>query len=321
MELRKIGISFIFIFLITKVFGQEVSLQTKLDTQNIVIGDWINYSFQLSQDKNTKVIWPEISDSLGKFEVIQSSPIDTVKKDGKLQLSKKIVFSAFEDGTFTVPSFKFQYKKINDTAIKALETDTYQVVVNAMAVDTAQPIKPINEPLEVPVTLKELLPYIGGGILLIGLIILIIFLIRKNRRKEIPVKKTIIKRAPHEIAIEKLTELEKEKMWQKGKVKEYHDRVTDIVREYLALRFQIPALEQTTDEIIQNLEYRRIGSEQIEKLTEIFRLADLAKFAKAEPLPQENERSIKVAFDFVRNTIESEIKKEVEEKQVNDAGA
>lgn len=58
---------------------------------------------------------------------------------------------------------------------------------------------------------------------------------------------------PHELALQKLVALQQQKLWQKGDVKPYQSELTFIIREYLENRFNIQALESTTDEIVQNL--------------------------------------------------------------------
>ncbi|MBL7893041.1 MAG: hypothetical protein JNL63_10450, partial [Bacteroidia bacterium] len=93
-----------------------------------------------------------------------------------------------------------------------------------------------------------------------------------------------------------------EKLWQEGKVKQYHSRLTDILRLYIEARFKIPALEQTSDEIMSNFRSVLIDEESKKKIKQVFLVADLVKFAKEQPLPSENELSLTNAFDFVNGT-------------------
>ncbi|HEY9122754.1 MAG TPA: hypothetical protein VIO15_00335, partial [Bacteroidales bacterium] len=90
----------------------------------------------------------------------------------------------------------------------------------------------------------------------------------------------------------------------RGFIKEYYSGITDAVRTYIEARFEVPAMESTSEEIISRLKtIDVIEKSLITKLTEMFSLADLVKFAKMEPVPNENENSWAVAYDFVKNTI------------------
>jgi hypothetical protein len=91
-------------------------------------------------------------------------------------------------------------------------------------------------------------------------------------------------------------------LWQKGEVKKYHSAITDILRNYLERRFYFNAMEQTTDEILFSLNNYEVaqGSEIV--LMQILATADLVKFAKFQPLPDENSLSMKNAFQFIEMT-------------------
>lgn len=116
------------------------------------------------------------------------------------------------------------------------------------------------------------------------------------------VKKITVRRPPHEIALEKLRAVEQEKIWQKGEVKRYYSELTDIIREYTELRFSFLAMESTTDEIIYKMRNVVIDKEQKENLQELLQHADLVKFAKANPLPDEHKRYYDMAVGFVQKT-------------------
>ena len=107
---------------------------------------------------------------------------------------------------------------------------------------------------------------------------------------------------PHVIAMEALENLRLKKLWQAGKVKEYYTEMTDIIRYYIEGRFSIYAMEMTTDEIMQSLKAHEDGSAARDLLRDTLVLADLVKFAKAQPLPLDNEQSLNQCIDFVKAT-------------------
>jgi hypothetical protein len=120
---------------------------------------------------------------------------------------------------------------------------------------------------------------------------------------------------PHEWALMELERLRVKKLWQAGKVKEYHTALTDILRKYIEDRFLLKALESTTAEIIDDLkEVINFPVESRMKLSEILTTADLVKFAKFIPAPNDNEKSMEDAVGFITSTYTVKDRPEREEK-------
>jgi len=169
--------------------------------------------------------------------------------------------------------------------------------------DTTSAILPINEIILTPKTWKD---YIWYALIPLCLLLLLglglYFFITKNK----PQQETIIVQAPkkpaHVIALNKLNILKTEQGWKIGKVKEYQSALTYTIREYLENNFGINALEQTTDEIQTSLKKNKLSETHVTEVSEILRIADLVKFAKAKPSEDINETFLTKAFDFVNET-------------------
>jgi hypothetical protein len=114
-----------------------------------------------------------------------------------------------------------------------------------------------------------------------------------------------------------LTSLKNEKLWKKGEVKAYQSTLTYIVREYLENRFEVPALENTTDEILRSLKNTDLSQDWEGKLREMLQMADLVKFAKAQPQADFHDKMMNYAEDFVYKTKKIEISKEEETENDN----
>ena len=106
----------------------------------------------------------------------------------------------------------------------------------------------------------------------------------------------------HIFALEALKQLDREKVWQSGEVKLYYVRLTEILRKYIERRFFIDALEMTTGEIVEAMEKRKMSEEYIESVKNTLTLADLAKFAKHKPLPDEHANAMTKSVEFVELT-------------------
>jgi hypothetical protein len=177
-------------------------------------------------------------------------------------------------------------------------------------IDTTKDIKPIKEPLKIPYTFKELLPFIIGGLLLIALAALIFWYLRYRKNRDNRTKDEKFLLPPHVWALKELEKLHQQKLWQTGEVKQYYSRLTDIARTYIELRYRIPAMEQTTEELMKSMHKGIVKQSLKNELNEVLVLSDFVKFAKAQPDFTENEHSLKVIRDFIDKTkqIEEETK-------------
>ncbi len=304
----KLFLIILFLGFINLSYSQDIKATAELDTNSILIGDQVNLNIKLKCPVSTKIIWTALYDTItNEIEIIKKSKIDTIfSKDKKqINLSQTLIITSFDSGYYVIPAFQFIYDKINDTTFKIAKTNPLFLNVQTIPVDTTKAIKDIKPPLKAPVTFREVLPYILTGIAVAIIILLIIYYIKKRKKKQ-PLfqlhKKP--KLLPHKIALDALEKLRIKKLWQKNKIKEYHSELTQIIRTYIKQRFNINALEMTSDEILHSFKKTDIKNEEIDnKLKQTLALADLVKFAKENPLPDENDKSMNNAIDFVKKTI------------------
>ncbi len=168
----------------------------------------------------------------------------------------------------------------------------------------AAPIKPIITEAK-NITDFYIYFYIIGGLLLGALVYWLTK--RYNNR---PTESVVVETAPeviipaHEKALSALSELRSKQLWQKGEVKAYQSELTFIIRDYLEDRYDVPALESTTDEIIRNLKDANLDITQVGSLKRILQVADLVKFAKATPDESIHDSFMSEAESFVQQTKE-----------------
>jgi hypothetical protein len=178
-----------------------------------------------------------------------------------------------------------------------------------MKIDTTKGPVDIKIPYAAPMTLKEVIPYILG-IILIAAIIFFIFYYIKWKKKNVPLFVRPEKPAEpaHVIALRELDRIKAQKLWQQEKIKQYYSEVSDTIRLYIQNRFEIQALEQTSAETIGVLKFRKdlVDSASLDQLQHILSLADLVKFAKYSPLPDDNNQTLMNAYFFVNQTRNAE---------------
>lgn len=284
------------------LIAQEPTVQIKFDTNNVTIGDPINLLLQFSSQKPQKVIFPFLQDSIGGLEIVKKFNIDTIKEKDKFILQQRLIITAFDSGTFVIPPLTFMLEKKETNDLYPITTDSISLHFKTLEVDTTKPIKDIKAPLDEPFTLDELLPYIIAILGIIGLAFVAFIIWKKYKSREVIKELDYDPKIPPDVtALLALEELEKAKLWQTGKIKLYHSRLTEILRLYIYRVFNIKALEMTSSEILENLK-NILQESQFSMLEEILERADLVKFAKFEPLADENAQSLIKAIEFVKET-------------------
>jgi hypothetical protein len=285
-----------------------------VDTNSGLIGDHFHLKLKVDLDTSFTVKFPEFNDSLGKLLIINKGKIDTIRKNGYLNLNQELTLTSYDSGYFQIPELYFIYTRKNDTILYPVTTNPINLVLHSVAIDTTKPIKDIKPPLQVPFSIIDYIWYI---IIFIALIILSYYIIKYLKNKKID-KLDNSKYDPkipiHIFALLELEKLEQEKLWQNGKVKEYYSRLTDILRLYLEKRFDFPALESTTPEILYQINRYISGVEILSNLKYILEFADLVKFAKQIPLSNENIRVLEITRDIIQSTVQIQTESELKEE-------
>ncbi len=189
------------------------------------------------------------------------------------------------------------------TSVIPLEGTFLFVRQPELNIDTTKqlPIKPIKSIIRESKSIIDYWPWFLLAILLLALSALFYFIQVRKPQQTIEDIPEII-RSPYEIAIDDLDQLKKEELWQKGEIKAYQSRLTDIVRAYIDGRYDVPALELTTDETMRALKQKKFNPFYESQLVEILTMADLIKFAKAKPPNNIHERFMNTSVNFIENT-------------------
>ncbi|RXQ95673.1 hypothetical protein EO244_07370 [Ancylomarina salipaludis] len=317
-QFRKSLLLGVFALLIYPVMAQDhndsFTYSVALDTNVIAIGDQIHLKLSVDQPKGIHIGFPVFTDSITKnIEIIRQWPLDTTKKkDGSLKISKKYLITSFDGGVHKIPPFEFKLNGENINNI--IRTDTLQLGVRSFEIDTTKANFDIAMPIQTPVSFAEIAPWTGGGLLLIAILFAAYYFYRRYKRNQPLFKAEVPAEPAHVIALRKLEEIDNQKLWQKGHVKQYHSDLTDAVRTYLDERFNLATLESTTEETMEAVTEAIMPKDLIADLRVILERADLAKFAKFQPLPDENQLSLKYAYRIVEKTLIKETVKEETEK-------
>jgi len=275
-------IFYILLFISTISFAQKPMVKAEIDTTSIRIGEQFQLKISVAETQN--VIIPKIQ--LKGLEIIDSTRIDTIKNS----LIRRYILTGFDSGAFYIPQQQIFVKN------QAFLTDSLLINIATIAIDTLKVKKfPIKSIKKEPYTFDDFRIYIYLILAILAIIGFWIywFVIRKRKETEdAPTYRTL---PPFEEAILRLNELDEKLLWQNNKIKEYYSELTEIVRGYIERELKVPALENTTDEVLamikgfKNADSIETSKETIKKLKDLLQEADLVKFAKSKPLAIEIE--------------------------------
>jgi hypothetical protein len=285
-------ISFISVFSLQAVFAQAPTLKTAVDKQQILIGEQLKYSLQVSLPANTyNIAWLNVPDSFNHFEIVKRGKIDTIENNGILILTQTLTLTSFDSGRNTIPALPIIFDHVTDGTTVNLFTDSIAVNVGFSPMDSTTTFHDIKTIIEV----KNELPWwvwLAGAVLLILLIFLIIYLVRYFKRRKKPDPLFNSKLTPVDEALDLLNKLENEQLLQKGEVKKFHSRLTEIFKRYLSRKTGKNMLNQTSSEVLISLHDTLLSKVDTASAAASLRMTDAVKFAKYSPPQYESESAL-----------------------------
>ena len=285
--------------------AQPTTVSATMDSTILLVGEQTRLTFTVAQMRDRQVCAPVFSDTIvSGLEIVERLPIDTqLADDGLLLVSQSYVLTSFDSALYFIDAQPFV------DGADTLYSNPLSLNVVSIPVDTAQhaiaDIKPVYAPpFDWPLFWLIVLITLG----VVALAVIGFFVYRYVKRHAAPsaeVAEPQDLRPAHEIALERLDVIKAEKLWQQNRAKEYHTQLTDVVRDYIARRFGICAVEQTSAEILAGIQPELSGQKTVyADLKTLLTTSDLVKFAKYKPLVSEDEKSLALAYQFVEATKE-----------------
>lgn len=288
--------------------AQQVEASAKVQDDHVAVGKPFSLDLTMKVPYGYYVEWNEFAtDTLSaQLDILKRGEIQrTADADSNIVVQQQLTLMTFDTGFVQVPPVGLTYAKSAESQMRMKAyTDPIQLYSNTITVDTTQAFRPMVPPIEQPVSMKEVFPWILG-VLLLALAGLVVWYFVKHRKPKLdengePVKGPVT--PPYDKAIGDLESLKQQKLWQAGKIKEYYSNLTDIAREYIEGQFKVNAVEMTTDDILQEVRELDFSPELFGKLKDTMELADLVKFAKYTTSPLENDNAMSDMTDFVNDS-------------------
>jgi len=289
--------------MLTTILALVVS--AAIDSTTLFIGDQTDMHLRATCEKSEEVQFPTLTEELiPGIEIVDQTIIDTTTlNDGRVQYNQYLTLTSFQDSLFYINPLPFVSN--GDTIWS--ESMTLNVVQPFEIDSTDIAITDIKGIYKAPIWWWGILRWVLLALAIAGVGIggyyLITFIRKRYSNDSEELTPTVPLRPADEVALEKLDAIREEKIWQTGQVKEYHTQLTDVIREYIARRFDVSSVEQTSDETLTAMRPLLNDKRELyDQLRKMLQLADLVKFAKWTATPDENEMSLRSAYTFVKET-------------------
>ncbi len=277
----------------------EVKAQT--DRTTATTSETITFTLSVLYSPGIKVRLPEPGSKIAGLRVVDFGEDGPVNMDTRLVYKKWYALRADIAGTYIIPSMNISYTDTDNTE-KKLETPQIFLEVKSGASDDEEKqlediidIKPLQE------TNRDLTLFIiaGSAAIIASLIVIcVLFYLRKKRQRRQEIQKPA-----HVLALEALDNLKKEKLIEKGVVREHYFRLSDIFRRYIENRFNLRAVESTTQELLPEITKLDAMTESARSTTLEFLLhSDMVKFAKYPPTQEEIDKSHQEIVTVINET-------------------
>ena len=260
--------------------GDRSAVEVTLDAEIVNVGDPVKAVVTVTHPPDLEVVWPD-PPIVAPFELLDWQVQASTADGNEIRSRLELTVAAFELGDLSLPTFDIQVVDSGGDIV-TLTTDTASVTVASVGRDDGGDIRDIRGPLAIPFELLTLLPWLAG---FAAMVALGYWLYRRDRRRAKPsgVKPIAPPRPAHLVALESLDALEASGLLERGEVKPYHIRLSDIMRVYVWSRFGIEAMERTTSEALTELRRTDAPRTAVTDFRQLLDRCDLVKFAKFRP--------------------------------------
>ena len=284
---------------------------------SVLVWDQFHYGMELKDiPEGTPIALPVLDAATrertareGHLAILKDWQLDSVKVSGRKDTLARSDIRAYMTLAPEIPGeyelFELQCLVGQDTLV--FNRQMMQVTEPSIDLETFQP-NDIHPQQKFPYTLAELFPWIYG-IAMGGMILAALILWLLNRSRKAEEKKNA--EPAHIRALRELEKFRGNKQWKPEQQKAFYSGVTEVLREYIASRYEVGAMEMTTAEIFEGLKGSDIPEDLLREMQELFERADFVKFAKYTASDEDNAKVLPQAVRFVTETYQQEIAEDI----------
>jgi hypothetical protein len=260
--------------------------EVHLDTSRITVGDTVGVRFRLRLDERDLLFdtLPRPVDSV--LDGVRIVSVERLRRLPNRDFVGRATLAFYRTGPQPLPVFALPFMR----AVKGITNGTIRS--DTISIDVVPTLAAGNPTLR---DIRELQPSVVPQILVgaavaavIGMLLVLLWR-RRTRRVAAPApveaEPVVIPAPPdpHEVAVARLGEIEREGWVTRGDVARHYELVADVLRDYLAAAEGVPARERTTSELLWSLPPRLVEGPLRRRYAAVFDEADLVKFARQRP--------------------------------------
>jgi hypothetical protein len=298
-------------FAIEKKYDRgPLTLNLKVSKEQITTADQLTLQLEAVVGADYYVEFNKPGEKLEEFKVVDhDEPMPTMTKDGKVLHVQSYQLEPFLAGDYKIPPMKITFWKKSDKQPEKHECETESLTIRVTSLlsgksDEAK-IKDLVPPMGIPGWDRKWLWIVATGIAIVAMCFAGTWMYRRHRNSE--TADEIVKLPAHEIAYRQIDVLLADALIEKGQIKDFYFRISDILRRYIENRFSLRAPERTTEEFLFELRQSSILADSHKRLLKDFlSQCDLVKFAKFLPATDEAQKTVEVSRHFIDETKQKE---------------
>ncbi|MHC4575331.1 MAG: hypothetical protein ACYS76_14575 [Planctomycetota bacterium] len=300
-------------FEIDKVYERgPLTAHVRVDKSKINIAQTVLLELEAAIEPGYEAQMPKVDNVLENFGIVDWQNMgDRLDEKNSVVSRYRYRLEPFLSGTYPIPAFTFEFHDVNNPEEKRYRLDTEPIDIEVASLLGEQraelTIADIEDIVEMP---KEPSYWWFWAMGIAGLVAAaaVLFHLRRRRIQEL----VRIFKPAHEIAYARLRALVKDDLVNAGRIKEFYERISNILRHYIEHRFDLRAPERTTEEFLIELQWTdALSAPDKERLGEFLRHCDLVKFARHAPTSEQIQRTFDLVKDFIEKTRSDERKIDV----------
>lgn len=292
-----------------------LTAHVRVDKAKMNIAQTVLLELSAALEPGYELQMPAVDKVLENFGIVDWDNLgDKLDENNNVVKRYQYRLEPFLSGKYPIPSFTFEFYDANEPEDKKyeLETEPVDIEVTSLLGEQRAELKiaEIQDVVEMPAKASLWWIWILCTIVVVVAgVVTWLYLRRKKTEKIVRIFKPA-----HEIAYNRLRALVERDMIKAGKIKEFYEQISDILRRYIEHRFNLHAPERTTEEFLAELPRTNVLSQaDQDTLAEFLGHCDLVKFAKYSPTTEQIQRTFDLVKKFIKTTKSEEKKIDVTE--------
>ena len=280
-------------------FLRDVRIAARTTPESLTVGDRATLEITVQAPVELRIAFPRDPKPGDAVEIQDMTVAEPTSGATPATWTARYTMGVYQVGYVVLPPWPIEVRR--GTAAATTATDSIRFFVQSVLDDSlaAADLRDLKPQASFP---TDWLPYIVGGAIALAAIAALVWWLRRRRRPRAKVVPLVRQRPANDVALEALRVLEAKQLPLDGKFVEHFVALSDILRRYFEDGFGVAALEETTEEILYDLERHGFDRPTIGRVRALCEPADLVKFAKREPTIQECMASLQQTRDFILTT-------------------